>query len=118
MGLSRMDAITALASWPNSIDEIAHAVAELDSPPILAEIRDVSRAIGDGDVRIIVNGEQANLRRTQHVILACLRLAAIAQEKDDGAPVVFGKVISYSINALLAAVGAMAVLVSLIMLQG
>jgi hypothetical protein len=111
-----MDAITALASWPNSIDEIAHAVAEPDSPPIMAEICDVARAIGDGDVRIIVNGDQATLRRTQYVILACLRLAAMVQEKDDGASVIPRKVISYGINALLAAVGALVTIVSLIIL--
>jgi len=52
-----MDAITALASWPKSIDEIAHAVTDPDSPPTVAEIREVARAIGDGDARLI--GDEA-----------------------------------------------------------
>jgi hypothetical protein len=64
-----MDAITALASWPNSINEIARAVAERDSPPTVAEISDVARGIGDGDIK----GDRTNLRRTKHVILRCLR---------------------------------------------
>ena len=73
-GFGRMDAITALASWPKSIDEIAHAVADPDSPPTAAQIREVARAIGDGDVHIIVNGDRTNLRLTQHVILRYLLL--------------------------------------------
>jgi hypothetical protein len=64
-----MNALTALASWPNSINQIAHAVAEPDSPTTVAEICDVARTIGDGDVRIIVKGDGTNLRRTKHVIL-------------------------------------------------
>jgi hypothetical protein len=102
-GLSRMDAIAALASWPNSIDEIAHAVAHPDSPPTTAEIRDVGGAIGAGNACIIVNGHQTNLRRTQHVILGCLPLVAIVQKDDDGSPVILKKVMSYSLDALLRA---------------
>ena len=79
-----MDAITALASWPKSIDEIAHAVADPESPPTAAQIREVARAIGDGDVRIIVNGDRTNLRLTQYVILGCLRLATMVQEEVTG----------------------------------
>ena len=104
-----MDAITALASWPNSIDEITHAVAQSDSPPTTVEIRDVARAIGDGNVRIIVNGDQANLRRTQQVILGCLRLAAMIQEDDDRGPVILRKVMSYWIDALLTAGSALVI---------
>jgi len=40
-----MDAITTLASWPNSLNEIAHAVAEPGSPPTVAGICDVARAL-------------------------------------------------------------------------
>jgi hypothetical protein len=40
-----MDTITALASSPNSIDEIAEAVARPASPPTVAEIYDVASAI-------------------------------------------------------------------------
>ena len=115
-GLSRMDAITALASWPKSIDEIAHAVADPDSPPTAAQIREVARAIGDGDVHIIVNGDRTNLRLTQHVILGCLRLATMVQEEGDRGPVIPKKVMSYGINALLAAVGGLATIVLLIIL--
>jgi hypothetical protein len=111
-----MDALIALASWPNSINEIAHAVAE--SPPTVAEICDVARAIGDGDVRIIVNRDRTNLRRTQHVILGCLRLATMVREEDDGGPVVPRKVMSYWINALLGAVGAVVTIVLSIILYG
>ena len=68
-GLGRMDAITALASWPKSIDELAHAVA---SPPTVAEIRDVARAIGDGDARLIGDGGRTNFRLTR---LNCRRRA-------------------------------------------
>jgi hypothetical protein len=68
-----MDAITRLASRPNSMNEIAHPVAELDSPPTVAEISDVVRAIGDGDVHIIEKGHRTNLRRTKHVISRRLR---------------------------------------------
>jgi hypothetical protein len=107
-----MDAIRALASWPNSIDEIAHAVAESDSPPSVAEICDVARAIGDGDVRIVANEDRTNLKRTQRVILGCLRLAAMVQEEDDGGPVLP----SVWVNALLAAVGALTTVVLLIVL--
>jgi len=111
-----MDAIRALASWPNSIDEIAHAVAESDAPPTVAEICDVARAIGDGDVRIVTNEDRTNLRRTQRIIFGCLRLAAMVQEEDDGGPVLPRKVMSYWVNALLAAVGALTTVVLLIIL--
>ena len=37
-----------------------HAVAELDSPPTVAEIFDVACAISDGDVRIIEKEYQAD----------------------------------------------------------
>jgi len=66
-----MDAI--LASWPNSINGMAHAVAELDSPPTVAEICDVARAIGDSDVRIIEKKDGTNISRIKHVILRRLR---------------------------------------------
>jgi hypothetical protein len=39
-------------------------VADPDSPPTAAQIRDVARAIGDGDVHIIVNGDRTNLAIT------------------------------------------------------
>ena len=89
-----MDAITALALWPNSISEIARAVAEPDSPPTVVEICDVAPAIGDGDGGIIVKGDGTNLR-----------------------PVIPRKVMSYGIKAL-AAVGALATIVLLIILYG
>lgn len=113
-----MDAITALAWWPNSIDKIAHAVAAPDSPPTAQEICDVARAIGDGDVRIIVNGDRANLRGTQRVILGCLRLAAMVQEEDNGGPIIPKNVMSHWINALVAAVGALVTTVLLIFFYG
>jgi len=117
-GLGRMDAITAFAWWPNSIDKIAHAVPEPDLAPTAQEICDVARAIGDGDVRIIVNGDRANLRGTQRVILGCLRLAATVQEEDDGGPIIPKKVMSYWINALVAAVGTLVTVVLLIFFYG
>jgi hypothetical protein len=40
-----MDTITALASRPNSITEIAEAAAALDSPPTVTEICGVASAI-------------------------------------------------------------------------
>jgi hypothetical protein len=84
-----MDAITALASWPKSIDEIAHAVADPDSPPIVAEIREVARAIGDGDARLVEDGSRTNLGLRQHVILRWFR------RKVTGAPVAPKKVASH-----------------------
>jgi hypothetical protein len=112
-----MDAITALASWPKSIDEIAHAVVDPDSPSTVAEIRDVARAIGDGDARLIGDGGRTNLRLTQHVILRYLLLGTMVQEEGDRCPVVPKKVVSHWINAFLAAVGALATIVLLIILN-
>jgi hypothetical protein len=40
-----MDTITALASRPNSIAEIAEAVAKPESPPTVTEICDVAVTI-------------------------------------------------------------------------
>jgi len=111
-----MDALAALASWPNSINEIANAVAEPDSPPTVAEIRDVARAIGTGDIRIIEKGDGTNLRRTRHVILRCLRLATLVQEEDDEGPVIPRKVIPYWIKALAPALGVLTTIVLLIIL--
>ena len=110
-----MDAMRAFASWPSSIDEMARAVAEPDSPPTLVEIGDVARAIGDGDVRIIVNGDRTNLRRTQHVIVGCL-LAAMVQEEDDGGPVVRVNAAICWIDAFLGAGCLLLVLVLLAMM--
>ena len=89
-------------------------MADPDSPPTAAQIREVARAIGD--VHIIVNGDRTNLRLTQHVILGCLRLATMVQEEGDRGPVIPKKVMSYGINALLAAVGGLATIVLLIIL--
>jgi hypothetical protein len=116
-GLSGMDAITVFASWPNSIDEMIRAVAEPDSPPTLLEICDVARAIGDGDVRIIVNGDRANLGRTQRVIVECLRTAMV-RNKEDGGPAIPMKAVSYWINALLGAGCLLLALVLLVVMYG
>jgi hypothetical protein len=57
-------AVASLACMAKkSIDEIAHAVTDPDSPPTVAEIRDVARAIGDGDARLIGDGGRTNLRK-------------------------------------------------------
>jgi hypothetical protein len=89
-GLSRMDTTTALASWPNSTDEIAEAVSSPDSPPTVAEISDVASGIAGGDVRIAVDENRMNLRQR----------SMLSQDA-----VGFRDVMSYWINALLPARG-------------
>jgi hypothetical protein len=75
-------------------------VADPDWLSAVAEIRDVSRAIRDGNARLIGDGGRTNLRPTRHVILRYLLLAMMVQEEGDGCPVVPKKVVSYCINAL------------------
>ena len=77
-----------------------NAGADPDSPPTVAEIREVDRAIGDGDARPIGDGGRTNLRLTQHVILGYLLLGTMVQEEGDRGAVVPKKVVSYWINAL------------------
>ena len=66
---TRMDAI--LASWPNSINDMAHAVAELDSPPTVG---------CDMPVRLVIviyaslkKRMERIISRMKHVILRRLR---------------------------------------------
>jgi hypothetical protein len=66
-----MDTTTALASSPNSTDEIAEAVSSPDSPPTVAEISDVASGIAGGDVRIAVNENRMNLRQRSMFISGC-----------------------------------------------
>ena len=69
-----------------------------DSPPTVAEIREVARAIGNGDARLIRNGGRTNLRLTQHFILGYLLLDTMVQEEGDRGLVVPKKAVSYWIN--------------------
>ena len=66
----------------------------------MAEIREVARAIGDGDARLIGDGGRTHLRLKQHVILGYMLLGTMVQEESDRGPVVPKKVVSYWISAL------------------
>jgi hypothetical protein len=94
-----------------------NAVADPDSPPTVAEIRDVARAIGDGDARLIGDGGRTNLRLTQHVILGYLLLGTMVREEGGGGAVVPKKVVSHGSMHSWQQVGALATIVSLIILN-